>query len=123
MGIAISKSYTDNGDYEEVAREHITNLYGYDQGEVLFKPTLASDEQFRGTFDGALSYFVAKNDENPGSVIAEDSGFAIKGWTAVRFENEGVILYNQDGETKVEYSFGYFLDSDHSLRISLHSSH
>merc|ERR1712039_64998 len=134
--IAISKSYTDSGDYEAVARDHINSLYGYDQGLVLFKPTLAADQQFRGTFDGALSYFVAKNAQNPSSVIAEDSGFAIKGWTAVRFENEGVILYhskamamgnyfftNEDGETKVEYSFGYFLDSNHSLRISLHSSH
>merc|ERR1712217_141721 len=113
--IAISKSFTDKGD-------------------VLFKPTLAADKQFRGTFDGALSYFVAKNDQTPSSVIAEDSGFAIKGWTAVRFENEGIDLYhsiamanyygtNQDGETKVEYSFGYFLDSDGNLRISLHSSH
>merc|ERR1712151_1114500 len=135
--VAISKSFTDGGDYEQVARDHINNLYGYAQGEVLFKPTLAADEQFRGTFDGALSYFVAKNDQAPSSVITEDSGFAIKGWTAVRFENEGVILYhskamamgnyyftNSTGsETKVEYSFGYFLDSNLSLRISLHSSH
>merc|ERR1712217_548901 len=134
--IAISKSFTDKGDYEKVAREHIKSLYGYDQGDVLFKPTLAADKQFRGTFDGALSYFVAKNDQTPSSVIPEDSGFAIKGWTAVRFENEGIDLYhstamamgnyyftNQDGETKVEYSFGYFLDSDGNLRISLHSSH
>merc|ERR1711912_206312 len=96
----------------------------------------ASDVQFRGTFDGALSYFVAKNYENSSSVISEDSGFAIKGWTAVRFENEGVILYhskamamgnyfftNSTGsETKVEYSFGYFLDSSGSLRINLHHS-
>merc|ERR1719464_489437 len=130
--VSISKSYTDSEDYEKVARDHIKSLYGYDQGEVLFKPTLAADEQFRGTYDGALSYFVAKNDQNPSSVVSEDSGFTIKGWTAVRFENEGVILYhstatamgnyfftNQDGETKVEYSFGYFLDSNMNLRISL----
>jgi len=134
--IAISKSYTDGGDYEKAARDHINNLYGYDQGVVLFKPTLAADQQFRGTFDGALSYFVAKNTKAPTTVISEDSGFAIKGWTAVRFENEGVILYdstatamgnyfftNSDGVTKVEYSFGYFLDAAGNLRINLHSSH
>merc|ERR1711972_508803 len=133
--IAISKSFTDKGDYEKVAREHIKNLYGYDQGDVLFKPTLAADKQFRGTFDGALSYFVAKNDENPSSVIPEDSGFAIKGWTAVRFENTEVItsgtkamamgnyyFTNQNGETKVEYTFGYFLDSEETLRINAHPS-
>ena len=45
---------------------------------MLFKPTLAADVQFRGTFDEALSYFVASN-----GVCGEDSGFAIKGWTAV----------------------------------------
>merc|ERR1711920_639216 len=130
---AISKSYTDNEDYEKVAREHIKSLYGYDQGEVLFKPTLAAVQQFRGTFDGALSYFVAKNDQNVSSVIDEDSGFAIKGWTAVRFENTEIItsgtkamamgnyfFTNQDGVTKVEYTFGYFLDSDNILRINAH---
>merc|ERR1712032_643975 len=119
---------------EQVARDHINNLYGYAQGDVLFKPTLAADQQFRGTFDGALSYFVAKNSD--GSVITEDAGFAIKGWTAVRFENEGMILYqstatamgnyfftNSTGsETKVEYTFGYFLDPNSTLRISLHHS-
>merc|ERR1711972_1273188 len=106
-----------------------------DQGDVLFKPTLASDEQFRGTFDGALSYFVAKNEKNPSSVIAEDSGFAIKGWTAVKFENTEVItsgtnamamgnyfFTNQNGVTKVEYTFGYFLDAAGNLRINAHHS-
>merc|ERR1719410_497562 len=133
--VNISKSYTDSEDYEQVARDHIKSLYGYDQGEVLFKPTLAADEQFRSTFDGALSYFVAKNEQNPTSVIPEDSGFAIKGWTAVRFENTEVItsgtramamgnyfFTNQDGETKVEYTFGYFLDAAGNLRINAHHS-
>jgi len=133
--IAISAAYP-NGDYEQVARDHINNLYGYAQGDVLFKPTMASDVQFRGTFDGALSYFVAQNTQAPNTVISEDTGFAIKGWTQVRFENEGVDLYhgtamamgnyfftNADGVTKVEYAFGYFLDADNVLRISLHSSH
>merc|ERR1712087_291408 len=119
--VAISKSYTDGGDYEQVARDHISTLYGYAEGVVLFKPTLAADQQFRGTFNGALSYFVAKNSRAPATVISEDSGFAIKGWTAVRFENTGIILYQSTAtamgnyfftnaagaETKVEYSFGY----------------
>merc|ERR1711972_1138658 len=103
--IAISKSHTDGEDYEKVAREHIKTLYGYDQGDVLFKPTLAADKQFRGTFDGALSYFVAKNDQTPSSVIPEDSGFAIKGWTAVRFENEGIDLYHSTAMAMGNYFF------------------
>merc|ERR1719213_1015442 len=34
--VAISKSHTDGGDYEQTARDHINNLYGYAEGEVLF---------------------------------------------------------------------------------------
>ena len=96
-----------------------------------FKPTLAADEQFRPTFDSALSYFVASN-----NVCPEDEGFAIKGWTKVRFENDGVILDDNralamgnyfftgpDGsETKVEYTFGYVEDEDGVLRIQVHHS-
>ena len=50
---------------------------------------LASFEQFRPTFESALSYFVASN-----KVCTEDKGFAIKdeGWTNVRFENTDVIV-------------------------------
>ena len=98
---------------------------------VLFKPTMASEEQFRPTFQSALSYFVASNNECP-----EDSGFAIKGWTEVRFENAGVIVdgiyaiamgnyffTDQRGvETKVEYTFGYIQDEEGRLRIQLHHS-
>jgi len=54
----------------------------------------------------------------------------------VRFENEDILVSgptamamgnyfftNTTGvETKVEYSFGYFIDSDDSLRINLHHS-
>ena len=113
------------------AEEHIHSLYGYGLGPVLFKPTMASEEQFRPTFQSALSYFVASNNECP-----EDSGFAIKGWTEVRFENAGVIVdgiyaiamgnyffTDQRGvETKVEYTFGYIQDEEGRLRIQLHHS-
>merc|ERR1712050_469483 len=113
----------------------INSLYGYAQGTVMFKPTLAAVQQFRDTFDGALSYFVAKNTQAPSTVISEDSGFAIKGGTAVRFENTEVItsggkamamgnyyFTNSAGETKVEYTFGYFLDAAGNLRINAHHS-
>merc|ERR1712151_1336368 len=114
-----------------VATEHIETLYGYGLSHVLFKPTLAAQQQFRSDFDGALSYFVATNNAAP-----EDSGFAIKGWTAVRFENEGIITSGttamamgnyffttpEGTEVKVEYSFGYFLDPEGKLRINLHHS-
>ena len=115
----------------ETATDHINSLYAYGLSPVLFKPTLAAEEQFRSTHYKALSYFVANNNACP-----EDKGFAIKGWTAVRFENVDVITVgsvgmamgnyfftNADGdESKVEYSFGYELDADGKVRIILHHS-
>lgn len=129
--VAIAKAHSDGGDYEAVARNHVKTLYAYGMGDVLFKPTLAAVEQFRPTFDEALSYFVASNNACP-----EDKGFAIKGWTKVRFENAGVILREttalamgnyffttpEGEEVKVEYTFGYVLDEVGALRINVHHS-
>ena len=129
--VAIAKAHSEGGDYEAVARNHVETLYAYGMGDVLFKPTLAAVEQFRPTFDEALSYFVASNNACP-----EDKGFAIKGWTNVRFENAGVILREttalamgnyffttpEGDEVKVEYTFGYVLDEVGALRINVHHS-
>ena len=129
--VAIATAHSKGGDYVEVARNHVETLYAYGLTAVLFKPTLAAIEQFRPTFDQALSYFVASNNE-----CSEDKGFAIKGWTHVRFENSDVILEEStalamgnyfftapDGdEVKVEYTFGYMVDSAGNLRIQLHHS-
>merc|ERR1719387_1582577 len=129
--VKIAAAHTNGGDFEQEAKDHITDLYGYDHGPVNFKPTLAAAMQFRPTFEGALSYFVATN-----NVAPEDTGFAIKGWTKVVFENEEIITKGStavamgnyfftkpDGSVaKVEYSFGYFLDEEGSLRINLHHS-
>merc|ERR1719299_232932 len=129
--VTIATAHTDEGDFVQAATDHINNLYAYGLSPVLFKPTLAAEEQFRPTFDKALSYFVASNNACP-----EDAGFAIKGWTAVRFENAGIITAGsvgsamgnyffttpEGGEVKVEYSFGYMLDADGNVRIVLHHS-
>ena len=129
--VAISEAHRSGGDYVGMATDHIHTLYGYQTGPVLFKPTLAADEQFRPTFDAALSYFVASN-----NVCPEDKGFAIKGWTKVRFENDDVIIDGDsalamgnyfftgpDGaEVKVEYTFGYKRCDDGKVRIFLHHS-
>ena len=109
----------------------INRLYGYQNGTVLFKPTKAKDNQFRLTFEGAKSYFIGEN-----SGFLEDKGFALEPWTNVRFENASVILNEKTAiamgnyfftETngsvvKVEYTFGYFSDSNQDLRINLHHS-
>ena len=129
--VAIATAHTNGGDYVGLATDHVNTLYAYQMGPVLFKPTLAATDQFRPTFETALSYFVASNNACP-----EDQGFAIKGWTNVRFENSDVIIdgntalamgnyffASQEGsEVKVEYTFGYIKDDDGSLRIQLHHS-
>ena len=129
--VAIATAHSTGGDYVEVARNHVETLYAYGLTAVLFKPTLAVIEQFRPTFDSALSYFVASN-----NVCPEDKGFAIKGWTNVRFENTEIIVQettalamgnyyftSPDGdEVKVEYTFGYIEDDQGNLRIQLHHS-
>ena len=129
--VAIANAHMNDGDYVSIASNHINTLYAYQMGPVLFKPTLAAIDQFRPTFDTALSYFVASNNACP-----EDKGFAIKGWTNVRFENSEVIIDGgtalamgnyyftdpQGAEVKVEYTFGYIEDDQGNLRIQLHHS-
>ena len=127
--VEIGKIYKDGGDYKAAARKHIENFYAYGDETVLFKPTLASKDQFRGTFDEALSYFV-------GGSIAEDNGFAKAPYTDVRWENEGMVFSGDmalsmgnyyftktDGtEVKVEYTFGIEQMDDGDLKIVLHHS-
>ena len=128
--VAIGQAYTEQDDYVAVAQNHLDTLYAYRKGTVLFKPTKALKPQFRGKETQALSYFV-------GGVVAEDKGFALQPWSAVRFENTGIITQgrtaqamgnyyftdaNTNQETKVEFSFGYIRGKDGKLRINLHHS-
>ena len=57
---------------------------------MLFKPTLTSKIVFRGTADGALSYFVGDKAVQLG--FEEDGGFAINPWKKAAFAITGVIL-------------------------------
>lgn len=128
--VNIGKVFTNGGDVKAAAEEHINKFYAYEDGkDVLFKPTLAAEDQFRGSFDEALSYFI-------GTEGTEDKGFAIKPWTNVRWENEGTVtdgdsamamgnyyFTDTDGnDTKVEYTFGYIRDGEGNLKINLHHS-
>ncbi|DAC20167.1 MAG TPA: phosphoribosyl-AMP cyclohydrolase [Candidatus Poseidoniales archaeon] len=129
--VAMASAHLEGDDYVGIARNHVETLYAYGMSPVLFKPTLAAVEQFRPTFEQALSYFVASNNACP-----EDKGFAIKGWTKVRFENSDIVLEESmalamgnyfftapaGDEIKVEYTFGYVLDDTGALRINLHHS-
>ena len=129
--VAIGKAYQEGNDYEEEASKMIDDRYGFQDGVVLFKPTKTSEENFRLTKEDALSYFV-------GGAHEEDERFALAPWSNVRFENEATIIDSDSAlasglyyftsaetgeETEVEYTFGYYLDSDGVLKIQLqHSS-
>lgn len=130
--VAIGQTFTEEGDYRARAQEHIAAHYAYGDGQtILFKPTLAAEDQFRESNEEALSYFV-------GTEGTEDGGFAIAPYTAVRWENNGTVISDSgdmavamgnyyftgtDGnETKVEYSFAYERGDDGDLDIVLHHS-
>ncbi|MEO1188337.1 MAG: phosphoribosyl-AMP cyclohydrolase [Pseudomonadota bacterium] len=127
--VTIGAAYTAGEDYVQAATDHINEFYAYGAAPVLFKPTLAAEEQFRGDFVGALSYFV-------GGSISEDGGFAIAPYTNVRWENEATFIDSDSAmamgnyfftrtngeDVKVEYSFGYMRGEDGELKIVLHHS-
>lgn len=128
--VAIGDAYLNGGSHEALAAETVDRLYAYDEGTVLFKPTRASEEQFRLSEAEAVSYFVT-------GIVPEDHGFAIQPWSHVRFENAGVILdcnsavamgnyYFTDAHTgeeaKAEFTFGYRRDDSGNLLINLHHS-
>ncbi|MGB5864264.1 MAG: phosphoribosyl-AMP cyclohydrolase [Sulfitobacter sp.] len=127
--VNIGEVHTNGGDYRQAATDHIQNFYAYGERPVLFKPTLASVDQFRGSFEEALSYFV-------GGDLAEDGGFAIAPYTDVRWESEGTLINGDtaltmgnyffmqpDGnEVKVEYTFGFEKLENGETKIVLHHS-
>tara|TARA_B100000700_G_C14598514_1_gene647975 strand:+ start:203 stop:661 length:459 start_codon:yes stop_codon:yes gene_type:complete len=129
--VSLSQTFKDNGDYLNEAIDFIERLYAYEHEEVLFKPTLASKKQFRLDKISALSYFVGGNPN-----FSEDSGFAIKGWENVRWENSGIKIENDcaicmgnyffsisgQEDLKVEYSLVLKKFSD-NLKLILHDSH
>ncbi len=129
--VAIGALRDERAKCEAFASNFLDNMYAFDLGTVLFKPTKCAVEQFRATKGEAQSYFIAGDDR----ACPEDGGFAINPWTKVRFENTGMILEDDraiamgnyfftdlDGnEAKVEYTFGYKL-IDGALKIDLHHS-
>jgi hypothetical protein len=129
--VKIGSLKDSRGECEDFTSNFLDNLYSFESGQVLFKPTKCKLEQFRPTKEEAVSYFIA----GEGRKCEEDGGFAINPWTKVRFENAGFILeenraiamgnyfftdLNGD-EAKVEYTFGY-KKVDGKLKIDLHHS-
>ena len=75
--VKIGSLKEDRAACEEYASEFLDNLYAFESGEVLFKPTKCEIEQFRPTKNQALSYFIAGDER----ACNEDKGFAINPWT------------------------------------------
>ena len=103
---------------------------------AFFKPTLAfGPNAFRSTKEGALSYFIAGNPNSP-----EDTGFALKRWVKVRYDNNAaengvqihgdiaitmgnVYLTDSKGKiTVVDKLWVFKRDPDGRLRIIAHKS-
>ena len=134
--VEIGKVHDQGGDYKTVANRVIDDLYDYKEGKVFFKPTLAFGKNtFRNTREGALSYFIGGNTDFP-----EDSGFALKHWVEVRYNNNAaengiqihgdvaitmgnVYLTNSKGdEVMVDKTFVFRRCSDGKLRLCVHKS-
>lgn len=129
--VHIATTYANKGDYVGAAKTAISAAYAYDQGEVLFKPTLASKFMFRNTFDSALSYFVGGNPN-----YSEDNGFALNPWVKAEFDLAGIIvgdnhamvmgnklLTKKDGSlTIANFTMCFTRDSAGKLKINLHHS-
>ena len=130
----ISEAYESSGigKAREVANEFLDNLYGFEFGPVLFKPTLSGGSKtFRPSKEGALSYFIGENPNYP-----NDTGFGIKYWrkvdsdTSAIFIEENVAMWigwvtlvnNNGDEVKVDKSWGYRKDDNGRLKIVLHHS-
>lgn len=134
--VKIGKVHMDGGDYQGVASQLIDDLYDYQEGKVFFKPTLAYGKHtFRNTKAGALAYFVGGNKDFP-----SDTGFALKHWTKVRYDNNAaengiqihgdiaitmgnVYLTNVKGdEVMVDKTFAFRRCKDGKLRLCVHKS-
>lgn len=130
--VQINETKEKGDDYKKVASDIIDAAYNYQNGIVLFKPTLTTGDQvFRMDKEGALAYFVGGN-----AKYAGDTGFALKGWKKCESKPKGIILngdtalsmgnvhfWDKDGkETVVDKTWGYKIDEKGALRIILHHS-
>ena len=129
--LKIGNAYREKINFDDLVIELLHGVYAFDYCNILFKPTLAKDNQFRSTKEEFISYFLGQN-----KVCKEDKGFAIKNWKSIKFENFKIVNHNEqllsmgnyyfeDDKNeilKVEYTFGFIKISSNQLRINLHHS-
>ncbi len=57
--VLVGKTYAEGGNVSNVCNKILSDNYDYDNGKVLFKPTLTFGNQTcRPTKEGALAYFI-----------------------------------------------------------------
>ena len=108
----------------------LNDMYDFDGGPILFKPTKASEIQYRYNLLEALSYFISGDDRE----CSEDQGFALAKWKKITFDNSHIKIIenlgfavgnyyfeNEKTKIKAEYSFGY-IEIDSYVKIFLHHS-
>ena len=128
--IKIGELSSDRDSLEIFTNSFLDNMYDFEDNQLLFKPTKASQIQFRNTKEKALSYFIGGDKRE----CDEDNGFALAKWKKITFENSQIKIIenlgfangnyyfeNNSMEIKVEYSFGY-KQVDSSIKIFLHHS-
>ena len=131
--VKISQMHAKGQDYKTFTEKALGDIYYYDFGKILFKPTLAHGKQtFRTDKEGTIAYFIGGNKKFP-----NDSGFALKDWKKVKFDNSGGIIIDGDiamtmgnvfltdgkgDEVMVDKTFVFKRAPDGSLRIVLHKS-
>lgn len=127
--IEIGQYYAKGWDYKTRAALFLSSAYAYGAGRtVLFKGSEVATDPFRRDMDGALSYFVGGNARFPA-----DTGFALKPWTRVTFENYGLIqgvqkawlmgtfvFWADDGTfSEAQFTFGFVQNALGQLQLTL----
>lgn len=132
--VSISQTHQQQGPAaaRALAERVIDGAYAYQMGAVLFKPTLTvAPHTFRTTRAGALAYFVGGDTNFP-----QDTGFALKGWTACSATNAAVfitggsassmghvMITGANGQvTTVDKTWKFVKDDAGALRIAVHHS-
>lgn len=136
--VAISTAFANDEDYLTIAAGVLEDLYGheYNDGVVLFNPTITQEVVFRHDWDGAASYFIGTS--SPGTVIEEDgAGFATLPWTNVNFLNDWEFIVNGElaigmgtveitddtgAITTVEKTMAWQRSTDGNIRLIAHHS-
>jgi len=128
--IKMGELSSDKDSLESFANDFLDEMYDFDGDQLLFKPTKASEIQYRNTKEKALSYFISGENRE----CKEDSGFALAEWKKITFENIQIKIvdslgfamgnyYFENDSTKIkaEYSFGY-REVNNFIKIFLHHS-